>query len=98
MDCSPWMNGRHFSTILEPAHWPCAFNYTALSSNCANVLRLNAIQNVGQLAALPFCAFACDHFGRKWTLVLGASIILVGTVLQGAAQNSKYYFPAQKFD
>jgi MFS family permease len=50
---------------------------------------LNAIQNVGQLVALPFCAFACDYFGRKKTLVFGACIILLGTGLQGGAQNSK---------
>ena len=51
--------------------------------------RLNAIQNIGQLAALPFCAIACDRFGRVAILELGAFIILVGTALQGAAQNSQ---------
>ncbi|KAF2004257.1 hypothetical protein P154DRAFT_427023 [Amniculicola lignicola CBS 123094] len=51
---------------------------------------LNAIQNVGQLVSLPFCAFACDYFGRKKTLVFGATIILLGTGLQGGAQNSEF--------
>jgi hypothetical protein len=58
---------------------------------------LNAIQNVGQLASLPFCAFACDHFGRKKTLVFGACIILLGTGLQGGAQNSKLRSPSAKY-
>lgn len=51
--------------------------------------RLNAIQNIGQLVALPLCAMACDRFGRVAILILGAFIILVGTALQGAAQNSE---------
>lgn len=50
--------------------------------------RLNAIQNVGQLSALPFCALACDKFGRRSTLLFGATLMLAGTLLQGAAQNS----------
>ncbi|CAG8981521.1 hypothetical protein HYALB_00003094 [Hymenoscyphus albidus] len=43
---------------------------------------LNAIQNIGQLAALPFCAIACDKFGRVAVLLFGAFIILIGTALQ----------------
>lgn len=53
---------------------------------------LNAIQNIGQLAALPLCAIACDKFGRVAVLLLGASIILLGTGLQGGAQNSMQQF------
>ena len=32
---------------------------------------LNAIQNIGQLAALPFCAWFCDKYGRRPGLVHG---------------------------
>ncbi|KAH3913771.1 hypothetical protein HBI56_079260 [Parastagonospora nodorum] len=56
---------------------------------------LNAIQNVGQLCSLPFCAFACDYFGRKKTLVFGACIILLGTGLQGGAQNNGMFIAAR---
>jgi MFS family permease len=72
---------EHFGPVSS-----CIFD----SQFCANSRRLNAIQNVGQLVALPFCAFACDYFGRKKTLVFGACIILLGTGLQGGAQNSKF--------
>jgi MFS family permease len=60
------------------------------SRSLANKSSLNAIQNVGQLVSLPFCAFACDYFGRKKTLGFGACIILLGTGLQGGAQNSEF--------
>jgi MFS family permease len=56
---------------------------------------LNAIQNIGQLAALPFCAFACDKFGRVKTLLLGAVLISFGVVLQGAAQNTAMFIAAR---
>jgi MFS family permease len=53
------------------------------------MLRLNAIQHVGQLIALPFCAYVCDRFGRRATLVASAGVILIGVALQAAAQNCK---------
>lgn len=56
---------------------------------------LNAIQNVGQLVALPFCAGICDKFGRRSALVAGAAIILVGTILQAAAQNVGMFIAAR---
>lgn len=56
---------------------------------------LNAIQNVGQLAALPFCAWACDHFGRRPALLAGASIMLIGVALQGGAQNTGMFIAAR---
>jgi MFS family permease len=50
---------------------------------------LNAIQHVGQLIALPFCAYACDRFGRRLTLIVSAAVLLIGVALQAAAQNSE---------
>lgn len=52
--------------------------------------RLNAIQNIGQLATIPFAAYACDRFGRKAVLMASAFILLIGVALQAAAQNSEY--------
>jgi len=47
------------------------------------------------LAALPFCALACDRFGRKKTLVFGACILLIGVILQTAAQNTGMFIAAR---
>jgi MFS family permease len=44
---------------------------------------------------LPFCAFACDKFGRVKTLLLGAILILFGVALQGAAQNTGMFIAAR---
>lgn len=56
---------------------------------------MNAIQNVGQLVALPFCAWFCDHFGRRPGLLLGAFILLVGVALQSSAQNTGMFIAAR---
>jgi MFS family permease len=60
-----------------------------------NANSLNAIQNIGQLAALPFCAFACDKFGRVRTLVFGATLVMGGVALQGAAQTTGMFIAAR---
>lgn len=52
-------------------------------------IRLNAIQHVGQLIALPFVSTVCDRYGRKPTLIASAFLLLVGIALQGAAQNGE---------
>ncbi|KAF4805983.1 Lactose permease [Colletotrichum siamense] len=56
---------------------------------------LNAIQNVGQLVALPFCAWFCDRLGRKPALLFSASILLIGVALQGASQNVGMFIAAR---
>ncbi|TEA11266.1 Lactose permease [Colletotrichum sidae] len=63
--------------------WNASFN----NPGASELGLLNAIQNVGQLVALPFCAWFCDRFGRKPALLGSAAVLLVGVALQGAAQN-----------
>lgn len=52
--------------------------------------RLGTITNgvrYGQLAALFVCAPIIQKFGRKWPIAFGSGILLLGVVLQTAAQN-----------
>lgn len=56
---------------------------------------LNAIQNVGQLISLPFCAAYCDLYGRRNALVTSAAIVLLGAALQGGAQNTAMFIGAR---
>ena len=50
---------------------------------------------MGQLVALPFCAISCDKFGRRPVLIVSAFILLVGVVLQAAAQNVAMFISAR---
>ncbi|KAH8103088.1 hexose transporter [Cristinia sonorae] len=48
---------------------------------------LNAIQNIGSLAAYPFAPYLSDGIGRRPAIWVGSTIMLVAVVLQAAAQN-----------
>lgn len=50
---------------------------------------------MGQLVALPFCAWVCDRFGRRAGLLIGACILLVGVALQGGAQSTAMFIAAR---
>jgi len=71
--------------------WQAAFD----NPDAEKLAILNAIQNIGQLVALPFCAMFCDRFGRRPALVVGAAIMLLGAGLQGGAQNTGMFIAAR---
>jgi len=48
---------------------------------------LNAIQNIGSLAAYPFAPYLSDGLGRRKTVWIGSVIMLIAVALQTAAQN-----------
>ncbi|KAJ8518835.1 hypothetical protein ONZ45_g4155 [Pleurotus djamor] len=48
---------------------------------------LNAIQNIGCLAAYPFSPYISDGLGRRTSVFLGATIMCIATVLQTASQS-----------
>ncbi|KAL7423394.1 hypothetical protein Q5752_002698 [Cryptotrichosporon argae] len=55
----------------------------------------NCINSVGQLASFPFQAWCADRFGRRVGMAIGAVILLVGCVLQGAAKNIGMFIAAR---
>jgi MFS family permease len=52
--------------------WQNAFNHPGSSM----LGLLNAIQNVGGLAGLPFTPYLCDGIGRRPAVLFGASIMV----------------------
>jgi len=46
---------------------------------------LNAIQNIGGLAATPIAPYVTDGIGRKLAIIWGASLMIIGTAVQSAA-------------
>ncbi|ANB12665.1 galactose permease GAL2 [Sugiyamaella lignohabitans] len=45
----------------------------------------------GNLLALPFTSFFCDRLGRVRTLLIGASVVIIGVIIQTASQNFAMY-------
>jgi sugar porter (SP) family MFS transporter len=56
---------------------------------------LNAIQNIGALAAYPFAPFLSDGIGRRRTIILGAAIMCGATALQSASQSVGMFIGAR---
>ncbi|KAI0116982.1 general substrate transporter [Daldinia grandis] len=78
--------------------WAVRAIIMSISNACCDLLMphsLNAIQNVGQLVALPFCAAYCDLYGRRNALVTSAVIVLLGAALQGGARNTAMFIGAR---
>ena len=48
---------------------------------------LNAIQNIGSLAAYPIAPYVSDGLGRRASIFTGALIMCLATVLQTASQS-----------
>ncbi|EPT00583.1 hypothetical protein FOMPIDRAFT_1049619 [Fomitopsis schrenkii] len=56
---------------------------------------LNAIQNIGSLAGYPFAPYLSDGLGRRTTIWIGATIMLVGVGVQTASYNLNMFIGAR---
>lgn len=56
---------------------------------------LNAIQQIGSLAAYPFAPYLSDGIGRRPTVFIGAVIMCGATVLQTASQTVRMFIGAR---
>jgi len=52
---------------------------------------LTALYSIGSIASLPVAPFIADRFGRKWAIVVGCLIMIVGASVQAAAKNLDYF-------
>ncbi|KAJ8494485.1 hypothetical protein ONZ45_g3408 [Pleurotus djamor] len=56
---------------------------------------LNAIQNIGSLAAYPFSPYLADGLGRRKAVFFGAFIMCIATVIQTASQSVGMFIGAR---
>ncbi|KAJ5679059.1 hypothetical protein N7462_007303 [Penicillium macrosclerotiorum] len=84
-------DGSMMNGLQSLTTWKNSFN----NPGASELGLLNAIQNVGQLVTMPVCAISCDKFGRRPVLFVGAFILLIGVVLQAAAQNVGMFIAAR---
>lgn len=50
-------------------------------------IHMDTPQNIGSLAGYPFAPYLSDGLGRRPTIWIGATIMLIAVALQSAAQN-----------
>ncbi|KAI0035836.1 hexose transporter [Vararia minispora EC-137] len=56
---------------------------------------LNAIQNIGSIGALPFAPYLADGIGRRYSIIIGAVIVLAATAIQTASHNIRQFIGAR---
>lgn len=71
--------------------WNEAFNYPT----GGRLGLLNAIQNIGCLAAYPFSPYITDGLGRRSAILFGATLMVVATVLQTASHSVGMFIGAR---
>lgn len=54
---------------------------------------MSAIYSLGSIASLPFVPFISDRLGRRKAILFGSLIMVVGAVLQLAAQDRESNVP-----
>ncbi|KAI5122108.1 hypothetical protein M0805_002230 [Coniferiporia weirii] len=84
-------DGSMMNGLQSLTQWEDAFNHPTPSM----LGLLNAIQNIGSLAAYPFAPYASDGFGRRRTVFLGAVIMCAGTAIQTASQSVRMFIGAR---
>jgi len=84
-------DGSMMNGLQTLIYWKEAFNYPSASA----LGLLNAIFSVGQVVGLPLVPYLADHIGRKWTILLGSTIIFIGVVLQTVAVNIGMFIAAR---
>ncbi|SMQ52647.1 unnamed protein product [Zymoseptoria tritici ST99CH_1A5] len=55
----------------------------------------SAIMAVGSILSLPITPYIADGFGRRWGIIIGCSIGLVGVALQGACTKFQMFLAAR---
>ena len=58
---------------------------------------LVACYNLGALTSIPFVALFSDRFGRRWSIIFGSVIMIIGSIMQGLAQNLAMFIFARIF-
>ncbi|KAF2454942.1 hexose transporter protein [Lineolata rhizophorae] len=55
------------------------------------------IMSVGSLVALPVVPYTADYFGRRWGVIIGSSIMILGVILQSISVNFRMFVAARFF-
>jgi MFS family permease len=56
---------------------------------------LTSSYSLGAVLSLPFVPWVSNKLGRRWSVLSGSVVLLVGAILQGAAQNTAMYVTAR---
>ncbi|KAE9400683.1 general substrate transporter [Gymnopus androsaceus JB14] len=89
--CTNGYDGSMMNSLQSLPQWKNCFNHPSPSE----LGLLNAIQNVGALAACLFAPYMSDGIGRRYTVLFGAFIMVSAAVIQAASQSVGMFIGAR---
>jgi len=48
---------------------------------------MSASYSLGAIVSLPLVPYITDYFGRRWAIILGSILMIIGSIIQTASQN-----------
>ncbi|KAG8216731.1 hexose transporter [Butyriboletus roseoflavus] len=84
-------DGSMMNGLQSLGQWESAFD----NPSGGKLGLLNAIQNIGALAGYPFAPYVSDGIGRRRAVWFGATIMLIATAIQTAAQSVGMFIGAR---
>jgi sugar porter (SP) family MFS transporter len=84
-------DGSMMNGLQSLTQWKSYFN----NPSGGRLGLLNAIQNIGSLAAYPISPYLSDGLGRRTAIFIGAAIMCVATAVQTASQSSGMFIGAR---
>ncbi|KIJ60060.1 hypothetical protein HYDPIDRAFT_190230 [Hydnomerulius pinastri MD-312] len=84
-------DGSMMNGLQSLSQWNVAFN----NPSGGKLGLLNAIQNIGSVAGLPLTPYMADGMGRKFSVIFGASLVIVATAIQTASQSVNMFIGAR---
>ncbi|KAF9000417.1 general substrate transporter [Cyathus striatus] len=84
-------DGSMMNGLQSLTQWNSAFDYPT----GGKLGLLNAIQNIGSLAAYPFSPYLSDGLGRRTAVLFGAGLMVAATVIQTASHSVGMFIGAR---
>jgi MFS family permease len=84
-------DGSMMNALQSLKQWNAYFN----TPRGSQLGLLNAIQNIGSLAAYPFAPYLSDGIGRRMTILIGATIMVAAVILQTVATSVNMFIGAR---
>ncbi|OZJ03972.1 hypothetical protein BZG36_03256 [Bifiguratus adelaidae] len=84
-------DGSMLNGLQSMTQWQTFFNHPTGAS-------LGALANgyiFGEILAWPFISWVCDSMGRRFPIFLGSVLLVIGAILQAAAQNYAMFLIAR---
>ncbi|KIY65562.1 hexose transporter [Cylindrobasidium torrendii FP15055 ss-10] len=84
-------DGSMMNGLQSLTQWTSFFDHPSASQ----LGLLNSIQGIGGLLALPFAPYCSDGLGRRYTVALGAVLMVGATAMQTASQTVSVFVAAR---